>query len=63
MRIDSRKWLLSKLKPGRYGDRISTELSGPGGGPIAIEDINKLDLARRVASLLRPGIMEAGDAE
>lgn len=56
VRIDSRKWLLSKLKPGRYGDRISTELSGPGGGPIELDDINKTDVARRVAAILNAGI-------
>lgn len=32
LRVDTRKWLLSKLKPERYGDRV--EHSGPQGGPI-----------------------------
>lgn len=35
LRVDSRKWLLSKLRPDKYGDRIAAELSGPAGGPIA----------------------------
>lgn len=26
--VDSRKWLLSKLKPGQYGDKIQAEHSG-----------------------------------
>ncbi len=34
LRVDSRKWLLSKLKPGVYGDRVSQEISGPNGGDI-----------------------------
>ncbi len=34
LRVDSRKWLLSKLKPGVYGDRVSQEISGPDGGAI-----------------------------
>ena len=38
LRIDSRKWLLSKLLPSRFGDRLSAELSGPGGGAIQIEN-------------------------
>lgn len=32
LRVDSRKWLLSKLKPERYGDKL--QHSGPGGGPV-----------------------------
>lgn len=31
---DNRKWLLSKLAPRKYGDKM--ELSGPDGGPVAI---------------------------
>ncbi len=34
LRVDSRKWLLSKLKPGVYGDKISQEISGPDGAAI-----------------------------
>lgn len=33
--IDNIKWELCKLLPKRYGDRLSAELSGPAGGPIA----------------------------
>lgn len=28
LRVDSRKWLLSKLRPGQYGDKIQQEHSG-----------------------------------
>lgn len=28
LRVDSRKWLLAKLQPKKYGDKISTEHSG-----------------------------------
>ena len=34
LRVDARKWVASKLKPKKYGDRIQQELSGPNGGPI-----------------------------
>ena len=34
LRVDSRKWLASKLKPKRYGDTKKLELAGEGGGPI-----------------------------
>lgn len=34
LRVDSRKWLLSKLKPGVYGDKLQQEISGPDGAVI-----------------------------
>lgn len=34
IRIDARKWLLSKLAPKRYGDKVETTIQGPGGGPV-----------------------------
>ncbi len=36
LRVDSRKWLLSKLRPGVYGDKLSQEISGPGGAPLKL---------------------------
>jgi hypothetical protein len=37
LRIDSRKWLLAKLKPKVYGDKSQQEIVGAGGGPIQAE--------------------------
>ncbi len=34
LRVDARKWTASKLKPKKYGEKGSLELSGPGGGSI-----------------------------
>jgi hypothetical protein len=34
LRVDTRKWIASKLKPRKYGDRVAHELSGPNGGPL-----------------------------
>lgn len=31
---DNRKWLLSKLAPKKYGDKVQQELTGADGGPI-----------------------------
>jgi hypothetical protein len=33
LRVDSRKWLLSKLRPERYGDKVQ-HTGGDGAGPI-----------------------------
>jgi hypothetical protein len=35
LRIDARKWIASKLKPRKYGDKV--ELGGPDGGPIILK--------------------------
>lgn len=60
LRIDTRKWVAMKLKPKKYGDKLAV-----GGDddmpPIKIEDANPLEVARRLAFLLRSG-MEAQDA-
>ena len=34
LRVDSRKWLLSKLLPKKYGDKVQTEVTGKDGGPV-----------------------------
>jgi hypothetical protein len=35
--LDSRKWLLSKLKPAVYGDRLEARVTGKDGGPLQVE--------------------------
>lgn len=34
LRVDARKWTASKLKPKKYGDKVTNEHSGPDGSPI-----------------------------
>lgn len=34
LRIDARKWVASKLKPRIYGEKITNEITGQGGGPV-----------------------------
>lgn len=47
LRVDTRKWCASKLKPKKYGDKLATELSGPGGAPIESNlSINFLPVSR-----------------
>jgi transposase-like protein len=36
LRIDTRKWIASKLLPKKYGDKIETTLQGPNGGPLEV---------------------------
>ena len=34
LRVDTRKWLMSKLAPKTYGDKVQQEVTGANGGPI-----------------------------
>lgn len=34
LRVDTRKWFVSKLAPKKYGEKITQEQTGPDGGPI-----------------------------
>jgi hypothetical protein len=36
LRIDTRKWLASKMAPKKYGDKVQAEVSGPEGGAIPV---------------------------
>lgn len=40
LRVDTRKWAASKLRPGTYGDKITQELVGAGGGAIQLAAVN-----------------------
>ena len=39
LQIDSRKWLLSKLNPKKYGDNSKLQLTGEDGGPLIVKHI------------------------
>jgi hypothetical protein len=56
LRIDTRKWAISKLAPKKYGDKLTTELTGKDGGPIQTEEMSPNDLARRIAFALANGL-------
>jgi hypothetical protein len=34
LRVDTRKWLMARMAPKKYGDKVTTEVSGPDGGEI-----------------------------
>lgn len=49
LRVDTRKWLMSKLAAKKYGDRVVNELTGKDGGPIEVSDV---EAGRRIAFAL-----------
>ena len=61
LRVDARKWLLSKALPKVYGDKITQEHSGPDGKPIEFAGLSEKDLARRIAFALAKGVKEQND--
>lgn len=45
VQIDTRKWMLSKMLPKIYGDKVTTEHTGADGGPIAIAAVDLKNLS------------------
>lgn len=37
LRVDTRKWILSKMLPKVYGEKVTQEIQGPDGGPIPVQ--------------------------
>lgn len=42
LRVDARKWLMSKLAPKKYGDKITQEVTGAGGGPVQLQRVERV---------------------
>lgn len=56
LQVDTRKWLMARMAPKKYGDRLTQEVSGPAGGPIQTEEISPREtLADRIAGLIARG--------
>lgn len=36
LRVDTRKWLMARMAPKKYGDRVMQEVSGANGGPLEV---------------------------
>lgn len=52
LRVDSRKWLMSKLAPKKYGDKLTAEVGGHGGGPIETREVEGSKLALALLAVL-----------
>jgi hypothetical protein len=59
--FDANRWYLSKVAHRRYGDRLDVrqEISGPGGGPIAVDVLTQVLLAPAVLDRLSDAQVEA----
>jgi hypothetical protein len=47
LKVDTRKWLMSKMKPKKYGDKITTEHTGN----IGLTDLTEEELDRKIQEL------------
>ena len=58
IRIETRKWLMARMAPKKYGDVKQIELGGKDGGPIKTEEVSTMETARQVAFLLASAAQE-----
>jgi hypothetical protein len=42
LRVDTRKWLMARMAPKKYGDKVVQEHTGPGGGPVQVQRIERV---------------------
>ena len=47
--VDARKFILERLMPEKFGNKMRNEISGPNGGPVASVEVDKEELARMIA--------------
>lgn len=59
LRIEARRWLMGKLAPKKYGEKVAIG-GDPDAPPLQVAEASPLDVARRVAFLLARGAAEAG---
>jgi hypothetical protein len=58
-RIDTRKWMLAKMLPKIYGERIVSEHVGPDGGPLQIAALDLKGLSTEELSVLQKLLAKA----
>lgn len=63
LQVDTLKWKLSKMLPKVFGEKISTEHSGPGGGPIITSNLNLKGLSEAELSNLDALLTKAAKAQ
>lgn len=62
LRVEARKWAASKLKPGSYGDKTTTELTGLNGGPMQLAAMDLKGLSAAELETMRALMAKAAGA-
>jgi hypothetical protein len=63
VQIDTRKWMLSKMLPKVYGDKVTTEHTGADGGPIAIAAVDLKNLSDEELENMNRLLMKASKSK
>lgn len=42
LQVDTRKWVLSRMAPRKYGDKVEQTIQGPNGGPV--ETVTRIEI-------------------
>jgi transposase-like protein len=61
--VDTRKWLMAKMAPRKYGDKITNEHSGPDGGDIPLKVTTDIDRAKALGAMIAKTRANAPAAE
>lgn len=51
LRVDARKWVAAKLRPRKYGDKVTNELTGADGKPLEITTVDAMTAEEKVAHI------------
>jgi hypothetical protein len=60
VQIDTKRWLLSKIAPSRFGDRITTEVTGADGKDLLPDAVAPDRLALAILAVLQPASQRPG---
>ena len=63
LRVDTRKWAASKLRPGTYGDKVTTELTGANGGAIQVAAVSLKGLSDSELEIMKALMSKAAAAQ
>ena len=63
LQIDTKKWVLSKMLPKVYGDKVVQEHTGAGGGPIQMAAVNLKNLSDDELAQMQKLMSKAGEAK
>lgn len=58
LRVDTRKWVIGRLQPKKYGDRVTNVLEG-GDKPVEVAGADPRDLAKAMALIMAKGLKSA----
>jgi predicted secreted protein len=62
LRVDTRKWMLSKMLPKVYGDKVTNEHTGANGGAIQIAAMDMKGLSDEELATMRALMLKANGA-